>query len=373
MSQEIQNLLTAQSEGGVLEGEGSFSIDLERARAKSHRFGAENQDKALLKLMMAVLATQPSGVDIKMGKELLTVQVRGAQQLLGDARTLGGELGEALWSCHFSGFSKISCLLRGQCLEISNDGIQENKERAFDSHHTVMIELVYQKSEAGLWETMKTLLRGRSRSAFAFQQELRFAPQPVTLDARAVNSATAPGNQRLALELFLTGSEHTGAAEISSLAQNLHQPRYSLIKDRKFTEEGSWSTYCKIQRPASKKPFGLRCESWLTVKEHSLLAHLWVPLETLPSVFGRVRTGDSGRLTLVKHGVVIAEMAFPVYGVVSAHGLDTDITGLQVVSNKKLEALHTYLKDTLQRSYRKTRDLKPPGTVLRALERHPIS
>lgn len=366
-------MLAAQSEEGVLESEGSFSIDLERARAKSHRFGAENQDKALLKLMMAVLATQPSGVDIKMGKDLLTFEVRGAQRLIGDARTLGGELGEALWSCHFSGFSRIACMLRGQCLEISNNGIQENKERAFDSHHTVVVELVYEKSEAGLWETMKTLLRGRSRSAFAFQQELRFAPLPVTLDARAVNTASAPADRKLALELFLTGSEQTGAAEISSLAQNLHQPRYSLIKNRKFTEEGSWSTYCKFQRPASKKPFGLRCESWLTVKEHSLLGHLWVPLETLPTVFGGGRNWKSGRLTLVKHGVVVGEMAFPVCGVVSAHGLDTDITGLQVVSNKKLEALDAYLKDALQRCYRKTRDLKPPGSVLRALERHPVS
>lgn len=74
-----------------------------------------------------------------------------------------------------------------------------------------------------------------------------------------------------------------------------------------------------------------------------------------------------GIIDIVQNGVVIESLEWPhsgqVNGVVSGMGLDTDISGLNVVKNKKLSKLFFYLKDLLEeaslRSFRANYLTKP--------------
>lgn len=357
MSQELRNLLAAQALDGVLESEGSFTIDLERARTKSHRFGAENQDKAILKLLMVILERDPLRLDLIVGKNSLKVKATGADPLLNEARTLGGDFGSALWSCHYSGFSEIHCRVRGQCLKLDSEGVGELTDLWVGEHHSVLVELFYQKGGAGFWDSFRSLIRGRGLSTVTLQRNLRFARTPIFLDNLALNAPTENGKGKLALELFLTGADGTERAEISHLSQKQRRAKHSFIKERKFGEEASWTTFCKVQYPAEKRPFGVTRESWLTVKSSSVLAHLWVP----------VSSKGPFMITLVRHGVIAGTRLFPIPGVVSAHGLDTDITGLEIVDNSKLEKLESYLLETLSRASRSARSLTPPSDVASVL------
>lgn len=359
MSQELHNLLASQAMDGVLDSEGSFTIDLERSRRKSHKFGAENQDKAILKLISVVLARNPLRLDLVLKKESLTIQASGADPLLQDARTLGGDFGSALWSCHYSGFPEIYCRLRGQCLRLSDDGVHDLADRWGGAHQSVVVELVFQKIGGGFWESFRSLLKTRGISTITLQRSLRFARTPIYLDQRTLNSPTENGEGKLALELYLTGADGTENAEISYLSQNARRARFTVNKDHKFGEENSWTTFCKVQIPAEKQPFGVTRPSWLTVKNLSVLAHLWVP----------VSTKGQSMIVLIQNGIIVGTRPFPVPGVVSANGLDTDITGLAVVENTKLERLESYLQASVARACRQALKLSPPSPYSPAISR----
>lgn len=362
MSKEIRELLSAHSQEGTLESEGSFTVDIERARSKSHRFGAENQDKALLCLLMAVLKYDPQSLDLRLSSKSLKIMARGAERLLDDVRTLGGELGSALWSCHYSGFSCIHCEIRGQSLKLDQAGVSELQDPQVDDHRTVSLELFYEQSSAGFWDGFRALIRGRGLSTVTLQRHLRYARIPIHLDSLALNAPTENGKGRLAFELFLTGTDGTESAEVSHLSQNRRNALHAYVKEQKLQEGSSWDTFCKIQRPADKRRFGLTRESWLTVKNPSVLAHLWLPIGT---------KGPSA-ITLVQHGVVVGTRPFPVPGVVSAHGLDTDLTGLEIVMNSKLEELEKYLHESVSRTCRALRRLPLPRSVATALTQHKL-
>lgn len=359
MATELEKLLEQHLHEGELESHGSFTVDLEQARAKSQRFGQENPEKAVLRLVQVIISTVPERVDLKLNSNRLIIKVSGAQAVRADLKELRGDLGTSLWSCVYSGFPEVKVYTSNHAWRLQEGGVEEVDAQSSHHHNTVLMVLEMEQPESGFWGALRNLVRGRHSVSFAMGQHLQYAPVPVFLDSRSLVSSNYRHYRKAALEVFLTGSPQTAPAEISSLGMQMCRPLHSYRKTQSLrSPEHGHYTFLEVQRPAQPKPFGIRSKSWITVRENSVLAHLWVPLGS----------GDKPQLVLVKHGVVVGVKDFPFCAVASAHGLDTDATGLAVVENRKFEELKDHLLYSLKREVKRARSLHPPANVQRVLK-----
>lgn len=342
----IERLLDEQRDEGTVESAGTFMVNLEQAKKKSLRFGAESPDKAILKLAQALVCGTPSFIDIKLKSDRLTVEVDGAHRLLKDVKFLQGDLGRALWSCVYSGFLSVRATIRGHSWLLQKSGVEEGETKPNEvSSDTLVFELRF-AVPSGFWGNIRALIRGRNTATFALSSHLRHCPVPTKLDSRLLNASQY--RPKAALDIFLTGSNATLSEEICPLYLNSVKGQFTFIKDRRFgSERNDHTTSVKVTRPARATRFGFK-NSWRTLREGSLLAHLWVPRSKM----------SNPKLLLIKNGVLVGERPFLIPAVASAGGLDLDASGLAVVENKKLEELETYLRYSATREWKRVRELE---------------
>jgi hypothetical protein len=342
-SNDLERFLGGQLVEGELESQGSFTVDLERARSKLIRFGVESPDKALLKLVQAIVLGRPSLIDIKMTADRIVVYADGADRLSKDIKFLQGELGAALWSCVYSGFPEVKAAIPGRAWALQESGVQEAEPGGLGRGDTLSVELSFQAPK-GFWENLRSRMRGRNTTAFALVSHLQYCPIHTRLDHRSLNTSQYKRCGRTALDVFLTGSKSTLPHEVFSGAVKETKAKHSFVKDRRFESQAhDCNSFVAVHQPARTRLFGISSESWITVKQDSLLAHLWIPQDASKA---------PTTLTYVKNGVVVGVRPFEVDGITSASGIDLDASGLAIVENSKLEEFEEYLTHSVERGQR---------------------
>jgi len=342
MPNGLERFLGEHLSDGEIVSEGSFTVNLEQARGKLIRFGVENPEKALLKLIQSFVAGCPCLIDIKMSSQSITIHVSRTDRLAKDLKFLTGSLGAALWSCVYSGFPQVNVAVANRAWTLEESGVQEANSAEFGVTAMLSVQLNFQTPK-GFWQNLRARVKGRSTIAFSLSQYLRHCPVRIRLDQRDLRVAHYKTRGKTTLDLFLTGSPRTLSSEITNGNIAKLRTKYTFHKKQRFDSKiHDWNTFAAFFHPADPRLFKIASASWVTVKKDSILAHL----RTLSS------REKSGRLTYVQNGVVVGVRPFLANGVTSANGVDLDASGLALVINQKLEKFEEYLAYEFNRSVR---------------------
>jgi hypothetical protein len=363
----VERLLQASREEGSLKEEGaSFTLSAEQAIAKLARFGLDSPEKGLLRLVQVAHVAGCDGIRISLGRKSLEMAFDGIPEVDLSIATLKQELALddnnfalALLACLHSGFASGRVEDRTAAWDFDPDGFHPSEPRRERDLITVTMEQV---APVGFWERFRAFLRRRCLDYVTLQAALRHSPLPLLLDGAPLPAEIRP-RSKLLYELFLDGPR-------SFYKDSLKRPplrvfRYLRDGDRVLESRGAWTTFKTEVRGARlyyfdpEKSGSYRRRS---DRKSSLLAHLWVLASSKK---------EGGHLTFVADGVVVGEATcefpLPFQGVVSACGLDRDLSGLGVIHNDKLDRLMEHLTKTLAKRLRKFKLDKLPEKVRRVL------
>lgn len=354
MSDNLQKLLDDRLGEGRLDSEGCFMIDLDQARRKVARYGLDGPDKGLLRLAQCAVAAGATRLEIIIAADTLTLQALGSERLQSQADQLSEPLSIALWSCLHSGFESIEIASTSKTNILLPDGLQQGRRRNIQPGVT-RFEFKRAVSK-NFWTSMKMLIAGRSHDTAVLGDRLRYSPIPVTLDSRRIDLLPYSNSSKRVVDIFLTGGEATQIHEIGAAGAKNAVAQHTFRMHHYFQRPDSdWNTNIAFFRPAQAIQFGLM-SSWRTIRDESVLAHLWIP-----------KSGGATNLVLVKLGVVVGRVESPICGVASAAGLDLDASGLAVVGNSKLDRFLQYLTFALTKEWKNIDALKLPSSVQRRL------
>ena len=347
MTQKIDDLLSIQRAEGVFQSAGEFLVDLESARKKVSQFGLEKPGLGLLKLAQFSIQNGAQGLRFQMGRDTLTCELDWGE-IDQDFLELPEALQIVVWSCLQDAFKSCKVESGAQSWTFCGKQVEHSEVPRLKKNH---LRLSFERNvPSGFWWRLKMLLAGRVGVASLLSERLHYAPIPVTLDRWRLNCPNWKRSQS-ALILFVTGSEQSLAQEITAFGRNEFGAKYLFHEENLLrTEENHWSNHCSFFEPGAPNLFGVDDTPWTTIRKDSHLARLWLPS----------RVEREPRITLVKDGVVVGEIAFATNGVVSAGGLDMDLSGLRVVQNQKLDKLVGYLHRKLERAVDRFRKL--PGS-----------
>lgn len=357
----LEQLLASKRTEGEQLGEGVFKLSAEQALEKLARFGLESAEKGLLRLIQLAYSAGADEFEIVLGRRSVGANFRGVcktgldvSDLMGSLRFDSSNFALALLSCLHSGF--VQALVEGQGSAWRIDGggaraVEPNPELSPDE---LRIRLL-REAPSGFWERLRTLVRGRCLDFRYLRNALAYSDARVMLDGRLVETDPRPFSRCLC-EVYLFGPGSLNGYGIA-----VPEPRWSRyrVEPGSARIEGStrWQTFLTAQQGARLRHFDSTMSgNWNGPKE-TPLAHLWVPLSSK----------KGGRILLVSGGVVVgeaeSEFPFPLHGVVSAQGLDKDLSGIGVVHNDKLRELLHYLTRKVGSQLRKLGGANLPASI----------
>lgn len=333
-----------RKEGELLE-QGGFTLCPEEALRKIASFGLESPEKALLRLVQLAVADGCSRMHIGIGRGKVTLRFENAPQLAARVTELPQEvdlqannLGLVLLAALHSGFAEGKIVSGSAAWRFQHDRFEPLSSERAEQHNQVTLELQHGAS-VGFWKRLKDLLRARCLDYLLLREKLLHCPIAIRLDGRLLSEDPRP-SKKLLFELVLFAPAEIRQDAVPSLSKRTY--RLSLPNGG-AQYLGPWKTYAVCRRPADPKRFGGSYEgSRSNRRGQVVLAHLWVPL-------GKLRPN----VALVANGVQVGKLPLdfplPVGGVVSAAGLDKDLSGLEVADNEKLRRLSRYLAEVLWR------------------------
>lgn len=355
---ELQSLLDKAQWSGELQSEGEFTLDpLERAR-KLAEFGLESPLHCVLKLIQLLVRGGCSGLSLSLGSTTIDLCFQGypCSKLL--PSRWSEDWKTALLSCGRAGVKAVYLSSDELAWKFENQRVRRYKPRQLGVSRLFLTR----EQSTGLWGRLTGAgTRGEARWS---RRALRACPIPLALDGRLINSV-GPGEGKCALQLHLTGPTST----LSWGIWNSTPPR----EEVQFTDgfnvgqrDGDFHTVLASRWPARVEAFA-SCELLPAGPEKggSTLGHLWLPM----------KPRGKSVLCFVKSGVVVGTEAWDpgwaTCGVVSAEGLDTDLSGLALVKNERYERFLKYLKREVNQGLLRLKEAPVPKSLARHLEGWP--
>lgn len=348
MWDEVDKFLDEARGEGELESEGSFSINLDNARRKVVQYGLDSPDKGLLKFIQLAIACRAREVEIHIKEESLSITVHGATGKHMGLATPSEPLQVAIWSCLHSGFKSASISEPGRTWRFE-DEIIHKEDPITCKPETTHIEF-QRAAPGGFWDRMRSLMKGRTQDTAVLGRRLKYAAIPITLDRRSLNQHHYSARTKTHIDIFLTGGQKTLPHEINTDNPKDWKAKHILFNNRNMMKaEHGFQSFGACYRQGLPSRFGFSSSAWGSMRKGSHLAHLWAP----PNL-------KKPKLVFVRYGVIVGSVDFHVPGIVSAAGVDVDLSGLELVHNSKLEKFVAYMQTVLGRESAKLAKLKPP-------------
>ncbi len=362
MKKELRNLVEERRGEGSQDSSGDFTLDHGLAVEKMVEYGLDTPEKGLLKLVQLGVRAGAKSVDLRLKRHRLELRLPGLDTSKLELETLDqaaqldpDHLGLALRAALRTGFDDGY---------LTSDSLAWHLEPGGFIACTPIpvgggIRLVLNRAAPGsFWTRLKRWLRGRCLNHSLLWNSLALCPVPVKLDAVAVNGSPIKG--KCYLELTLTAPRRYEPFGVYGVTGRSCRDRW--VAGDYSRGHRNWDTLHRQYVGAKPSWFGFeRSSRWKTDPQATCLAHLWVP--TAPRA--------EGRLLLVADGVLVGEHPWPntigVSGVVSAEGLDLDLSGLAVIDNSKLDVLKRRLEKTARKYL--TRLNRVPKTLQNDLNR----
>lgn len=356
---KLESWLDSHRTEGQLVEEGDFTISAEEALRKVAQFGLESPEKGLLRLAQLSITGGCRDLDLSMGRSSVTLHLSNISREVADLEQLSDQLrlesnnfGLALLACLHSGF-RVGHLVKDELVwKFDQDGFHRSRLKEPESSG-ITIELQREKP-SGFWNRLRHLLRRRCLDYKYLRENLNHSPRPVKLDGSLLDGDSRP-RRKLLYELFLEGPEQMSAQSIARPSER--DCRYLYEKRARKNSGWAWQTYERSSQKADLKHFDGPKSKWKRGKDSVLLAHLWIP----------ALVHGISEIHFVSDGVVIgtaqANLKLPLCGVVSASGLDRDLSCLELVHNEKLTELLEYLTEAVEKRLRDLCRAKNPKHI----------
>ena len=356
MTNQVERLLEEQRSEGEFQNTGDFSLNVSKAREKVTRFGLDTAETGLLKVIQLAVRARSSLIKIRQTKEHLTITIVDGDRERFDLNHLSEELQVACWACLHAGFKWVKVSHSDISWHFDDQGLRQEPSFHTNSYKKHVFFEFQRLSPQGFWERLKSYLRGRAHDSSHLAKVLKYSNVRIEMDHRLLNQPTYEHKSSdIFFELFLTSTAHAYSETLSSLKSEgyLGSKHTCREEDLVVSSSGHWSTFYRNYKSAKTSRFGMVDRPGSEASTPQNLAHLWVPIRNL---------GDSAqsRLIFVKHGVIVGEIPFFLSGVVSAGGLDMDLSGLRLVKNEKLGTLLAYLCENVRRVEKRALSLVRP-------------
>lgn len=352
---EFERWIDAHKGHGELRDQGEFTLRSDEAIRKIARFGLDSPERGLLRISQLALDRGAESLSFRLKRSSVEILISCSKNADFELGELGLErqldansLALALLSCLYSGFQEGTIRGDGLFWRFDRSGFALQDPEKCESGKIVVV-LERTKAE-GFWPQLGEFLRRRCVDYLTLREHLSCSPIPVLLDGFQLNSQELRPAGGCLCELLLFGpsSLRVGATrKMSTQTAGL-----SL---------GFKTTYKVARKQANLKYFSGHAEDEKG-QSNVVLAHLWFPRDRKLA----------GQIAFVYQGVVIdrveTKLKLPLCGVVSAHGLDRDLSNLKLVRNKELAALWNYLKAQMNELMRAISLQPMPDDVAELLE-----
>jgi hypothetical protein len=322
----LQSFLTDKRDGGTFDSHGTFTLNQDAIASKLAEYGLGSQAACLLRLIQMGLAGGAREVDIVFGLEAIEIVLEGELPSSAFYKELHRPLRVLLSGCLHAGFSAVV---------VGSGRKRWRLDRAFHM----------QEAEGSFRNGVAFVFNGSYDRNIRkeLSSRLRASPAKVTVDSKPINQTRAPRRCLLELEI-----QSLDAPFVESVWVKAEKKRHraddffapgQVARPVKYIDHGDgfltenrlhdqWDVllYAKRIVPVG----GLRRGHPATV------ALLNIPLEA----------SSARGLFFVKEGVIVGrvETALGLDGYVSAEGLNTDLSGLNLVQNSKLQKRLDFLQ-----------------------------
>ena len=331
MSRDLEGFLSGKREGGKFDSHGTFTLNQDAIAAKLAEYGLGTQSACLTRLIQMGIVAGAREINILFGVEAVEIVMETDLPDSAFYADLDRPLRVLLSGCIHAGFRRV----------LVGSGPRRWKVDArFDWQQTTGpfrpgVAFVF----SGPYDST---VRGDLSS------RLRASPARVTIDSKPANDTFLSGRCLLELEL-----RSQNGPFIESLWVHKECPSYS----DEFLELGSRSRAVRytdhgdgfLMEDRLKDSWELLLYARRTIPtvgengkndEPNTVALLRIPL----------KSRSASGLSFVKHGLVVGRVRTPLEleGYVSAAGLNTDLSGLKLVDNKKLRQRLEFLQSQVR-------------------------
>jgi hypothetical protein len=333
LSEDIKNFLSQKRAGGNFDSQGTFTLDQSAIARRLAEYGLGTQANCLLRLVQIALSGGAQKVTVVFGIETVEISLWswGSESAL--IHKVDRPLFILLSGCLHSGFHQV---------------LVSSGRRRWTLDKTFKV----QKARGSFRNGATFLFKGPYAQDIRLEMSRRLqgCPAPVYLALERINRTRSSGRMLLELEV---------QSRVASYADSLW-----VQKEEEHRKSSNW--WSLVEDSATRYidlEDGILTENRLSTRWQTLLyakrngfddddAEGTGPLKTIALLHVPLKARSPETLYFVKHGVVVgaveAQIAPTLGGFVSAAGLDTDLSGLKLVHNRKLEARLADLKSTVE-------------------------
>lgn len=357
MSDELNSFLSEAATLGTLKSEGSFSIDLEKAREKTISRSLNQPRMGLLKLVQASVLGGATALKVRLMRQELQLDILGSDELVKQAENASEPLSVALWSSLYSGFREIRVETANISWSLTKDGFQSTHSQKFSNG--VRIRLLRERKD-GFWNNLKSLLVSRINEYSYLEDRLEHCHLPLELDKVVINRPAQELENSLAFRLQLIGPPVSGADEVFGGNYGFSGANLTYRGNVKIQGPPSLDSelFASFQTSAQPELFDAHWTAAQYVGSGHVLAELLLPAPYSPQQ----------TLVFVKNGVEVGKVRYPLQGVVSACAVDVDASGLQLVNNPRLARFLERLGQVVSEHVNRLKTHQLPPQVRNALE-----
>lgn len=311
----------------------TFTISREEACRKIAQYGLDTPERALLRLVQLGVASGARRVEIQIDRACVRIHFWKVDRGALFEHEIAEPVRIALLGCLHTGFAggvfrnpAVEWTLQPEVFSTTTPSIGSEPTGNRNLPGQVSIELRRVVPVTGFWKGLFSNLRDRTNEYATLVSHLYHSPVEILVDKLRPSLAIA--EEPVDSRLFLLGPRQLFTEGVSALRR----------------VESNFRTH-QISRAGTAEYFYPTHPAWnqTQVSTDCILAQL---------DFGSEGSTE-GELQFVKHGVTVGSVGWPfegkVDGVVSAAGVDLDVSGLNLVRNEKLQRLMMYFRDELAR------------------------
>lgn len=336
----LEDFLAQQRSEGHRDSSGSFTISAAEAKRKLVQSGLDTAERGLLKLVQLGVDSLCQSIDIKLLEEKVQFWFHQPARGLLDDPDIGEDLQCSLLACVYSGFDYAAFTLRGQTYRFDRESISPIAPQRCPED-TIKLELG-REAPAGFWASLRALTKARTNDYLTFLGHLGFCPIPLQVDGvRPTTEYRSQGSR--ALDILLKGPNHLAHLGV-------RVPFEGVPVGFEFDDQSSrgtatsavdsWESFARFNKLAPAPVAGASFQE--NDKMSSVFGMLYAAMDDI----------NGGFIDVVKSGVHVGRLywRFPgnVSGVVTAEGLDLDLSGLALVQNRKADELLNCLRTEMQ-------------------------
>jgi hypothetical protein len=333
----LEEFLAHQASEGALESRGAFTISASEARRKMSQSGLDSGQKGLLKLVQLGVDSQCASLKVSLGADNITFTYQDPVRGLLDDHYLGEELQSALLACVYSGFAHATFQTDRFAWRLHKEKIEPISDR-MESPGAVRVVL-RRWQPSGFWDALRHSLAGRTEDYTTFLSHLGYCPIPLELDgARPFTETRTEGARALELRLWgPSGLRHSGVR--TPFDDSSYLVRHSEFGGLVPNADKVWTTFGLVEKVAESRFFAPELPAWAEAPGP--------PLTALGLLYTPLDWPQGGLIDVVEKGVLVGRLSWPfeghVSGVISCLGMDTDLSGLALVHNRKTTEMLDYL------------------------------